>query len=102
MPHNNDMTEGFSELLNASGVHLQWEDISFCAIISTQPPTATPFALTPGDDQTLRVSALVKSFTTKFPYVGDYFEDSQDIRYRVKSCIRRPGQPVIRFTCEIS
>lgn len=102
MAHSKDMTEGFCELLDTCGVQLRWEYVFFNAILSTQSPVAAPYALTPGDDQTVRVSALANDFALQAPTVGDYFEDPQGNRYRVKSCIQRPGQPVIRFTCEIS
>lgn len=102
MPHHDDMTEGFRELLDTCGVQLQWEYVFFRAILGTQSPVAAPYALTPGDDQTVRVSALANDFAMAAPVVGDYFEDPQGCRYRIKFSVRRPGQPIIRFNCEIS
>lgn len=102
MPHNDDMTEGFLELLDTCGVSLRWENILSRAIFSAQSPASAPYALTPGDDQDVRIAALASVFSQSLPAIGDYFEDDNDTRYRIKSRIQRPGQPIIRFTCEVS
>lgn len=96
-----DALEGFVELLDAVGVELRFGEARFRALLSTEAPANEPYDLTPGDDQAVQVSAFASAFTTK-PAIGDYFEDDAGTRYRIKSRRQRPGQGIIRFSCEVS
>lgn len=100
--HATDALEGFLELLDAAGVDLVYDELSFRAILKTETPSKEGYDLTPGDDQAVQVSALASSFADKLPAIGDYFTDENDTRYRTKSRRQRPGQPIIRFSCEVS
>jgi hypothetical protein len=99
--HTTDALEGFAELLKSVGVDLLWQDETFRAVLTTEQPSPQPYALTPGDDETVRVSAL-RSVFPELPAIGDYFEDDSGTRYRIKRRRQRPGQPVVRFSCEVS
>lgn len=100
--HQADVIEGFQELLEAAGVDLIYEGLEVRALIKTETPATEGYDLTPGDDQSVQVSAFVSAFTSGVPSIGDYFTDENNTRYRVKSGRLRPGQPIIRFSCEVS
>lgn len=97
--HTDDALEGFAELLEAVGIDLRFGGEVFRAVLSTEQPSNEPYDLTPGDDQAVQVSAFVSAFTTR-PAIGDYFEDDAGNQYRIKSRRLRPGQSIIRFSCE--
>ncbi len=99
--HAADALEGFNELLDAVGVDLMCNGELFRAVLSTAQPKPEPYDLTPGDDQDVQVAAFASVFNTP-PAIGDYFEDDSGARFRIKSRRQRPGQPIIRFTCEVS
>lgn len=96
-----DAIEGFSELLAAVGVGLIFDGQQLRALITTEQPKPEGFDLTPGDDQRVRVAAFASAFQY-LPAIGDYFEDENGYQYRIRSRRQRPGQPVIRFSCEVS
>ena len=99
--HTDDALEGFAELLDAVGIDLRFGGESFRAVLSTEQSTNEPYDLTPGDDETVQVSAFISAFMAT-PAMGDYFEDDAGNQYRIKSRRQRPGQPIIRFSCEVS
>lgn len=99
---SSDVIEGFQELLDAAGVDLICEGLEVRALIKTETPATEKYDLTPGDDQSVQVSAFVSVFVNGVPAIGDYFTDENNTRYRVKSGRLRPGQPIIRFSCEVS
>jgi hypothetical protein len=99
--HTDDALEGFAELLEAVGIDLHYGGESFRAVLSTEQPSNEPYDLTPGDDQSVQVSAFASAFMTT-PAIGDYFEDDTGNQYRIKSRRLRPGQSIIRFSCEVS
>ena len=97
--HTDDALEGFAELLEAVGVDLHYGGKIFRAVLSTEQPSNEPYDLTPGDDQAVQIAAFASDFTTR-PEIGDYFEDDSGNQYRIKSRRLRPGQSIIRFSCE--
>lgn len=99
--HTDDALEGFAELLEAVGVELRFNDATIKAVLSTEQPSNEPYDLTPGDDQAVQISAFVSAFATA-PAIGDYFDDDAGNQYRIKSRRQRPGQQIIRFSCEVS
>ena len=99
--HTEDTLEGFAELLDVVGVDLSYADKPFRGVLSTEQPTEEPYALTPGDDQAVMISAFASAFSSR-PAIGDYFEDDSGNNYRIKSRRQRPGQLIIRFSCEVS
>lgn len=99
--HTDDALEGFAELLDAVGIDLSFGGESFRAVLSTQQPTNEPYDLTPGDDQSVQIAAFESAFMTT-PAIGNYFEDDAGNQYRIKSRRLRPGQSIIRFSCEVS
>jgi hypothetical protein len=99
--HTNDALEGFAELLDAVGIDLRFGGESFRAVLSTEQPSSEPYDLTPGDDQAVQIAAFASDFTTR-PAIGDYFDDDAGNQYRIKSRRLRPGQSIIRFSCEVS
>ena len=99
--HTEDTLEGFAELLDVVGVDLNYSDNPFRGVLSTEQPTEEPYALTPGDDQAVMISAFASAFNSR-PAIGDYFEDDSGNHYRIKSRQQRPGQLIIRFSCEVS
>lgn len=99
--HIEDAIEGFAELLDVVGVDLNYADKPFRGVLSTEQPTEEPYTLTPGDDQAVMISAFASAFILR-PAIGDYFEDDSGNHYRIKSRRQRPGQLIIRFSCEVS
>ena len=99
--HTDDALEGFAELLEAVGIDLYYGGESFRAVLSTEQPSNEHYDLTPGDDQAVQITAFASAFMTT-PAIGDYFEDDADNQYRIKSRRIRPGQSIIRFSCEVS
>ena len=99
--HTEDSLEGFAELLNAVGVDLHYGQESFRGVLSTEQPTSKPYDLTPGDDQAVMISAFASSFSSP-PEIGDYIEDDSGNHYRIKARQQRPGQLLIRFSCDVS
>lgn len=99
--HTDDAQEGFAELLEAVGVDVRFGSESFRAVLSSEQPTNKPYDLTPGDDQSVQIAAFASAFMTT-PAIGDYFEDDAGNQYRIKSRRIRPGQSIIRFSCEVS
>jgi len=96
-----DAIEGFAELLAVVGVDLQHDAFPFRAILSTEAGGPEAYDLTPGDDQRVTIAAFAQAFQLR-PSIGDYFEDAAGNRYRIRSRRQRPGQPIIRFSCEVS
>ena len=99
--HAEDALEGFTELLDTVGVDLQYGELTFRGVLVTEQPTEAPYALTPGDDQAVMISAFASAFNSQ-PAIGDYVEDDSGNHYRIKSRRQRPGQIIVRFSCEIS
>lgn len=99
--HTKETLEGFAELLDVVGVDLSYTDKPFRGVLSTEQPSEQPYALTPGDDQTVMISAFADAFSSR-PAIGDYFKDGSGNHYRIKSRRQRPGQLIIRFSCEVS
>ena len=99
--HTEDTLEGFAELLDVVGVDLQYGEATFRGVLATEQPSNEPYALTPGDDQAVMISAFASTFSSR-PAIGEYFKDDSGNHYRIKSRRQRPGQLIIRFSCEVS
>ena len=99
--HTEDALEGFTELLDTVGINLQYGEVTFRGVLVTEQPIDAPYALTPGDDQVIMISAFASAFSSQ-PAIGDYFEDNSGNHYRIKSRRQRPGRLIIRFSCELS
>lgn len=98
-----DHTEGFAELLEASGVDITLNDASLQALIERDGNAVQPYDLAPGDCQTVIVSIFKSALPEGvFPTIGNYFADEEGGRYRIKA--RRPnlGKPVLKYVCEYS
>ncbi len=98
-----DHAEGFTELLDTSGVDLTLGEASLRALVERDGNPAKPFDLDPGDCQTVSVSILKAALPEGvFPTIGNYFADEDGGRYRIKA--RRPnlGKPVLKYICEYS
>ena len=118
-----DHIEGFTELLEVSGVELWLEGVGITALVEREGVDAQPFDLAPGDCQSVVIKCLktairevyVSADETPYtdpagnyylsdirylPPIGSYFLDEDGGQYRIKGRVPMPGKPISRILCE--
>lgn len=96
-----DHTEGFTELLAASGVDLTYKETTVRALVSRAGNEAQGFDIDPGEVQQVIISCF-KADLPEVPGIGNYFSDDEGGQYRITARRPTPGRPVATFVCEYS
>jgi len=96
-----DQVEGFTELLETSGVDLTYKAAPVRCLVARDGNEAQTFDIAPGECQQVIVSCF-KDALENLPTIGNYFEDDEGGRYRVTARRPNPGRPVAKFVCEYS
>ena len=94
-----DHLEGFTELLEATGVAFTFGDATFNGVLKTLEPKPQAYDLTPGDDVAVQVSLLSADAPEGLARVGQSFTGLNGAAYRVTRVRPVGTSGVLRLEC---